>query len=203
MTITVQQGFSETQRTQVAEIYVAAFERKLMPLFKTSEIAIRLVSAELYPPCSLTAADETGRVLGVAGFQHGGKQLLNFSASAMMREFGWFSGAIRYGAAVFFERTPDKRLLQLDGIAVHSEARGMGVGTQMITALETFAIQHGYQGIRLDVVDTNPHARRLYERLGFGAQRTIAVPFLRSLGFTAFTTMVKPVGTTIHNPHPA
>lgn len=193
MAIIIQLGFHESQSNQVAEIYVTAFERKLTPLFDTTDTAISMVATELYAPCCFTAADETGRVLGVAGFQHDGKSLVNFSARALMRRFGWFSGALRYGATLLFERKPDKTLLQMDGIAVHSEARGLGIGTQLFAALESFALQHGYRGVRLEVVDTNPHARRLYERLGFMAQRTAAYPFLRSVGFTSVTTMVKPL----------
>lgn len=191
MTIIIQQGFHEAQRIQVAEIYVAAFERKLTPLFNTKDIAIPMVAAELRPPCCFTAADEAGQVLGVAGFQHSGESFVNFSARALMRRFGWLSGALRYGATLLFERKPDKTLLQMDGIAVHGEARGLGIGTQLIAALEAFALQEGYGGVRLDVVDTNPHARRLYERLGFMAQRTAVYPFLRSVGFTSVTTMIK------------
>jgi ribosomal protein S18 acetylase RimI-like enzyme len=191
MTVMIQQGFEETQRAQVAAIYVAAFERKLTPLFNTTDIAVHMVAAELDPACCFTAADAVGRVLGVAGFQHGGQSFVNFSASALMREFGWLSGALRYGMTLLFDRKPHKDELQMDGIAVHNDARGMGVGTQLITALEAFAVQHGYQGVRLDVVDTNPRARRLYERLGFVAQHTATYPFLRFIGFTAITTMVK------------
>jgi ribosomal protein S18 acetylase RimI-like enzyme len=193
MTIVIRQGFDAPQRQQVAEIYVAAFERKLTPLFNSTDIAVRLVGAELLTACCFTAADETGRVLGVAGFQHGGQSFVNFSANALMREFGWLSGAVRYGAALLFDRKPGKDVLQMDGIAVHSDARGLGIGTQLIAALEAFAIEHGYQGVRLDVVDSNPHARRLYERLGFVAQRTADYPFLRAAGFTSITTMIKPV----------
>jgi ribosomal protein S18 acetylase RimI-like enzyme len=193
MNIIIQQGFTETQRTQVAELYVSAFERKLVPLFKTIELAKSIVASELYPNCCFTAVNDSRQVLGVAGFQHDRKRCVNFSAGALMREFGWFSGALRYSATLLFERKPRTGTLQLDGIAVHSEARGLGIGTKLIAALEAFALQQGYQGVQLEVVDTNPHARRLYERLGFMEQHTNTYPFLRSAGFTSVTTMVKPL----------
>ena len=84
---------------------------------------------------------------------------------------------------------PDELLM--DGIAVHAEMRGQGIGTRLLEAVLDFARSHGYNSVRLDVVDTNPGARRLYERMGFVVVRTREYPYLRSLGFSAVTTMVK------------
>jgi RimJ/RimL family protein N-acetyltransferase len=48
--------------------------------------------------------------------------------------------------------------------------------------------------LRLQVVDTNPRARALYERLGFRAAKTHRVPLVGPLmGFSAYTDMVRPV----------
>ena len=50
----------------------------------------------------------------------------------------------------------------------------------------------GLTGLTLEVVDTNPDARRLYERLGFREINTINLPFLeRLMGFRASTSMLK------------
>ena len=64
-----------------------------------------------------------------------------------------------------------------------------GVGTQLLTAVASFGREQGYRAICLDVVDTNPGARRLYERAGFAPTITRSYPFLRPFGFTAVTTM--------------
>lgn len=52
------------------------------------------------------------------------------------------------------------------------------------------------QGVRLEVVDSNAGARRLYERVGFVGIKTAVYPYLHSLGFTAVTTMVKGINAT-------
>ena len=58
------------------------------------------------------------------------------------------------------------------------------------TALE-LAKERGYRTVRLDVIDTNPRARALYEREGFEPVHTESFPALRPvLGFGASTTMV-------------
>jgi ribosomal protein S18 acetylase RimI-like enzyme len=90
-------------------------------------------------------------------------------------------------------RQPDGVNLHMDGIAVAPEARGRGIGTRLLEAVHAFAREQGYAGVRLDVIDRNPAARRLYERLGYIAVHTRAYPFLAFLGFTAVTTMIRPL----------
>lgn len=59
--------------------------------------------------------------------------------------------------------------LMMDGIAVADEARGRGVGTALLERIEQHAMQCGKTHIALNVINTNPAARRLYERFGFTA----------------------------------
>lgn len=55
----------------------------------------------------------------------------------------------------------------IDGLAVHPEVRGRGVGEALVTAAVEHARHEGRRRIRLRVLGTNAPARRLYERLGF------------------------------------
>jgi ribosomal protein S18 acetylase RimI-like enzyme len=45
--------------------------------------------------------------------------------------------------------------------------QGLGIGTRLITSVETLARSHGYYQIQLAVERANLGALRLYERLGF------------------------------------
>ena len=47
------------------------------------------------------------------------------------------------------------------------KARGMGIGTLLVKEVEDFAKQQNITKLYLEVVDTNPLARKLYERIGF------------------------------------
>lgn len=74
---------------------------------------------------------------------------------------------------------------------VDPEYRGKGVGTRLFSSLMDYAKSEQYSTIRLDVVDTNPGARRLYEHLGFIEERTEQFEFLRGvLGFGSSSTML-------------
>jgi predicted GNAT family N-acyltransferase len=71
------------------------------------------------------------------------------------------------------------------------EMRGRGVGTMLLQYLIRYARESGYNTLRLDVIDTNAGARRLYERLGFVALETANFPYLKwALGFAGATQMV-------------
>jgi ribosomal protein S18 acetylase RimI-like enzyme len=43
----------------------------------------------------------------------------------------------------------------------------------LLAEVITFTATHEYRQIRLDVIDTNPRARALYERVGFVAARHV------------------------------
>ena len=53
-------------------------------------------------------------------------------------------------------------------LAAYPQWRGRGLGTRLLAAAETLAIKAGKRAMSLIVSDTNPEARRLYERCGYG-----------------------------------
>ena len=82
----------------------------------------------------------------------------------------------------------------MDGISVHRDYRGRGIGSRLLREPAAYARRNGFRSIRLNVIDTNSSARRLYERQGFAAVRAENFPFLRwLLGFGGSTTMELPV----------
>lgn len=182
-------GIPLEQRPQAAEIYYEAFARKLTPILGTArEEAIAILHEGLNPDNAFVALRE-GRVLGLLGFHHAGRALVEVGPGALLKRFGLLRGAGRALLGAILAREPAAGELLMDGIAVHADARGQGTGTRLFAALFAFAAQEGYTSIRLEVIDTNPRARQLYERLGFVAEKTEAVPFLKCMGFSAVTTM--------------
>lgn len=114
----------------------------------------------------------------------------------MLRAYGHLRGLRRLLILALFERRPAPGQLVMDGIAVDQDMRGRGIGSLLIEEVVAVAAERECREIRLDVIDTNPRARALYERRGFTALRTARTPYLRRLlGFGAVTTMRRPVGT--------
>ena len=52
-------------------------------------------------------------------------------------------------------------------LCVTPHAQGQGVGRALMTAVENLARANGYAAIRLDAFSLNPHALRMYDRLGY------------------------------------
>jgi ribosomal protein S18 acetylase RimI-like enzyme len=55
----------------------------------------------------------------------------------------------------------------LEAAAVPRPLQRQGIGTSLVHAAEALAAERGYRALELGVEDSNPGARRLYERLGY------------------------------------
>jgi GNAT superfamily N-acetyltransferase len=56
---------------------------------------------------------------------------------------------------------------ELKRMYVVPEARGQGIARQLLVALEDQALKMGYEYVRLDTGERQPHARKLYESAGY------------------------------------
>jgi ribosomal protein S18 acetylase RimI-like enzyme len=187
-----QVGFPESVRRSAALLYDEAFAAKLRPAIRDDASRVAILAEGLNPTKSIAALDGV-ELLGIAGFHDGGGSLTDgISLGSIRKQIGFFRGIKAIAVLAFLDRKPEPGELLMDGIVVRSAARGRGIGTRLFAELEAYSRDHGKDRIRLDVVDTNPEARRLYERLGFEPTKTERVFFLKPImGFAASTTMVK------------
>jgi len=195
-----QQGFTDDLRRQAAQLYDHAFGSKLGLAIPDQTVRLRLLEQSFLPEYAITALQD-GELVGMAGFYGKDGSLTGgmlggrgMSWGDLRKELGLL-GAIRAAFALaLYNRKPQTGELLMDGIAVRADMRGKGVGGQLLEHLTTYACEQGYNHIRLDVIDTNSGARRLYERKGFAATKTEHFGFLRPiLGFSAVTTMLRPL----------
>ncbi len=70
------------------------------------------------------------------------------------------------GTAVMFFRKRSG-VARLYSIAIHRAARGQGVGSALLYAVEQLALRRRCRALRLEVRADNAGAIRLYERLGY------------------------------------
>ncbi|MEU1018450.1 GNAT family N-acetyltransferase [Streptomyces sp. NPDC005898] len=191
--VTVRRGIPEGAERRAAELYWDAFGRKLGPALNPPDKAVPFLAAHLNADRAVCAILD-GQLVGLAGYQLGGRALTGGSAAAVLRTYGHLRGLRRLVLLALFERHPAPGQLVMDGIAVDPDIRGRGVGSLLIEEVAAVAAEQGCRKIRLDVIDTNPRARALYERRGFTAVRTEHTPWLLGLmGFGAVTTMHRPV----------
>lgn len=186
----ITQGFSDELRAQAASLYDAAFGAKLAVAIPDAVARQRLL-AEAFDPAHSFVALAKDRMVGIAGFQTSSGALTSGITVPRLYACLGLLGCIRALLVLtLYERAPGRGQLLMDGISVAAGARGGGVGTQLLSRLKDFAAREGYRTIRLDVIDSNHGARRLYERLGFVATETTRFEGLQwLLGFDAATTL--------------
>lgn len=193
--IRIQSGVPVHLREEAAALYDEAFGPKLALAVPDQAARRRLLAAAFALPYAVVALDNEALV-GLAGYHTTEGSLTGgMTTEGLLRMLGFLGGARAAAVLGLYERTPEPGELLMDGIAVRSDRRGQGIGTQLLDALKQLAREDGYRQIRLDVIDTNVAARRLYEREGFVVTRSESYELLRGvLGFGASTTMVWRVG---------
>lgn len=191
--VSIQRGIPAGQEKRAAALFYEAFEAKFQAFASRAQVLAVLPQA-FRREQALTALRE-GDLIGLAGIQHGRRSLFQVKFRPLVRLFGLFPALVRTLVLGLYRRPYRQGELLMDGLCVQAAWRGRGVGTRLLQAVLEFAREQGYRTVRLDVVDTNPGARRLYERQGFTAVRTIRTPFTRRrMGFGAVTTMVHELG---------
>lgn len=191
------QGIEESFRDDAAQLYDAAFGAKFAAAVPSPSVRIDLISKSLILQFAF-AAFLNDQLVGLAGFHTpDGSFTGGMNYKQLVSSLGIFRGHWAALILSLYERKPLPKELLMDGIAVHPKLRGQGIGTRLLSELNALACKKGYDRIRLDVIDTNRAAQRLYERNGFVPIKTERFPYLRwLLGFSASTTMIRNVANT-------
>lgn len=187
-------GFHEDERDLVARMYWQAFGGKLGRVMGPDKRAVAFIHDVLDPTHAICARAADGTVLGVAGFKTYQSALVGGTWQDIVRHYGLLGAAWRSVFLSLLERDVENERFLMDGIFVRDATQGQGVGTKLLDAIIAEAKQRGYAELRLDVIDSNPRARALYERNGFIAQTPNSLGILRHIfGFKTATPMVRTV----------
>jgi len=90
----------------------------------------------------------------------------------------------------------DAETLLMDGIFVDEEARGLGIGRTLLEAFFIYGAEQGFKKAKLGVIDTNPRAKALYERVGFVVQAKRNMGMLKwVLGFGSYYIMIRSISS--------
>lgn len=184
-------GYNPADHDMVAALYWQAFGAKLGRVMGPDAKALAFITAVLRPDHAICAYDGDA-LLGVAGFKTHEGALVGGGLRDLAQVYGWAGALWRGGLLALLERDVENERFVMDGIFVAPHARGRGVGTALLHAIAAEARSRGYDQLRLDVIDSNPRARALYEREGFVAVGRDDLGLLRHVfGFASATTMVR------------
>ncbi len=194
LAFSVRPGFLPEHRREAAALYWSAFAGKLGRVMRPERKAMDFLVRILDPAHAFSAVGSDDELLGIAGFKTQDGAFIGGGLRDLATSYGWFGAVWRGVLLDLLERATEPGLLLMDGIFVRESARGRGVGTALLDRIYSEAQRRGLHGVRLDVIDTNPRARALYERKGFQVRDTVDTGPLRYLfGFCTATTMIRPV----------
>lgn len=189
--IKIQNGLKDGDQTRAAMLYWQAFGGKLGRVMAPEPKALAFVTRVLDPRFALAAYDGS-RLLGIAGFKTAEGSFVGGDFGDLRAIYGLGGALLRGLGLMMLNRDVDNERFLMDGICVAPEARGRGVGTALLSAICDEAQTRGYDQVRLDVINSNPRARALYEREGFAPTATEHLGPARWLfGFDSATTMVR------------
>lgn len=188
--IKIQRGFADELRYSAAGLYDVAFGAKLSIAIPNSVSRIAILAEGFDPRFSFVVISDN-ELVGIAGFKVAQGSFTGGISFHLLKKYLGLLGAIRAVVILaLFERKQTAGQLLMDGISVSPKMRGSGIGTMLLQTITTYAQDEGHGSVRLDVINTNPAAQRLYERVGFVTLKTEHFAYLKwLLGFEASTQM--------------
>ena len=190
MSIQIQFGVPKNQRSKIAKIYYEAFQDKLSRIFSNKQKVETLISTSLRDERILVAYKD-GVVVGFAGLQYQGKKFMDPSLTQAVRIYGLETIRVLLFFAFSIFTKPKPNQLYLEILAVSKDQQNKGIGTKLIQSTINHARSKKIPQIKLEVVNTNPKAKKLYQRIGFGKVKDhkIPYPFSALIGFNIITEM--------------
>lgn len=188
----IQNGIPDGAEEQAAALYWEAFGEKLGMVMGPRDKGFAYINRVLDPTHAISAVDDKGQLLGVVGFKTYEGALVGGDYSDIAAIYGHLGAIWRATLLSLLDRDVENKRFLMDGIFVTENARGQGVGSALLDAVMAEGRSRGYPSLRLDVINTNPRAKALYERHGFQTLKTNRLgPLKHVFKFEAATTMIK------------
>lgn len=201
--ITTATTLPKAMKAEAAEIYYGEFKQKydgLLMMPRTEEQALHVLQESMNSAMGIYAFNEQGRLVGLVGLGSQDRKFINYKWKLLMQEFGLLGAALRKLIKFFESGMLKTGQLRVEGIVVSNAFQGKGIGTTLMNAVFEQAQSWGFQSICLEVINTNPGARRLYHRLGFqDTGRIYFGPLTRRAGFTSIWRMEKALTPTLRS----
>jgi ribosomal protein S18 acetylase RimI-like enzyme len=193
--IVIEQGLPDGLRDQAVEIFEDAFGSKMRTAVRDREQRMAFMR-RAYVARNCLVARRGDSLLGMAGLSTkgpphaGGLMGGSWDVRPYRDLLGWVGAMWAVWGSRMADHRPKADEVYVDGIAVSSAARGLGIGTRLLEATTAIARDEGKAFVRLDVIDTNPRAQALYERLGYKVTKVQSFRYKeRWVGFGGMISM--------------
>ena len=187
----------------LAQLYVDAFGSKLAWAFgryvdRMADVVADLLREDQMRLSETLVAEVEGHVAGMAVLQRNHTHRPRWRTVWQLTRRhvrGWRLLTTTFIMSAMCSNLCTPTRSYLESLAVDARYRGHGIGTQLLERCFDESIRAGKREISLHVVDTNPRAKQLYERMGFRTVRTERFGWFASrwMGFSAQYFMVRPL----------
>jgi ribosomal protein S18 acetylase RimI-like enzyme len=170
--VVLEHGLPDDLREQAVEIFEEAFGDKMRMAVRDAAKRKEFMR-RTYVGANTIVARRDGDLLGLAALSSrgepyaGGLMGSSWDPRPYRDLLGWLGATWAVWGMRMADHHPKRDELYVDGIAVSPEVRGLGIGTRLLDEAAGIARRHGKRYVRLDVIDRNPRAKALYERLGY------------------------------------
>jgi ribosomal protein S18 acetylase RimI-like enzyme len=197
--LTIRRGLEPRHRAAAAAIFEDAFGHDQRMTVPDPAKRLRFLEAAIDARHVASALDGD-ELVGLVGLStreapyRGGVMDISWDPRQLHGILGWLGAAWAQWGTRLARHRPAADELYIDGLAVASHARGQGVGTRLLAEADAAARELGLAWVRLDVLDANPRARALYERLGFEVTKVAPLGYQgRWTGYGAMVSMQRAV----------
>lgn len=186
-------GKTDIWNDQAADILQEAFQKEFVKLLGKGENYSKAVKCIVnYNNCYLYK--EENDVLGIVVLAAANSSPFILDISRFRKEYSFWKSLRIWFFLNLIQLTSKSApgTLKIKMLAVNGSHRGKGIGSRLLEMAEVLATEKGYSKLQLEVVDTNPRAKKLYERMGYASVKSVKTGFLtRSSGYTGFDVMLK------------
>ncbi|MCG8453192.1 MAG: GNAT family N-acetyltransferase [Spirochaetales bacterium] len=190
---------SHISSKQAVDLYFQAFGKKErhLTLFSNDEQTMKNYLEHSMNWNAVLFATHENKLLGMCGIQKGmNPGPFSTQIAPLIAHFqiwgGWWRWILRW-----LQRTIDswkEDVLHIEFLVVNPDVRNQGWGSKLLDCAEDEARKQGCKALGLEVIDTNPRAKSLYQRKGFQTIQHYSTQWLtRRAGFSSLEKMQKPL----------
>ena len=200
MSAKIQFGLPPHISTQKAvHLYFHAFGRKEqhLSLFSNNVQKMKSYLEHSMNWQAILFATQGNELLGMCGIQKGmNPGPFSTRMAPLVAHFQLWGGWWRW-VLQWLQRSIDpwkEDVLHIEFLVVNPKVRSQGWGGKLLERAEEEALKQGCIALGLEVIDTNPRAKSLYQRKGFQTIHHYSTKWLtRRAGFSSIEKMQKPI----------
>ena len=179
-------------RGQMADIFAEGFYDQGLKFLSRDKARLARALAHMFILEGFYLAVEGETVLGIVGAAQKKPPPIKLDKGILVRELGFFRGRLAFwGLNRFCVNHPypfvmDEKTASIEFVATSPAHRGKGVASQLVAHVMA---DFGFDHYVLEVIDTNPGAISVYEKLGFREFMRKPSPAPKRSGFNYFIYM--------------